>query len=166
MKLYGFWRSLATYRVKVAMALKGVAAQEVSIDLLKGGQHDREYVALNPQAVVEGGSPRFGLPQRLNLDGRGVRDVARSGERYLILAGPAEGGGRHRLYSWAGGDAVPVEQPKVVPKGFQAEGLVAGVGGASVDLLADDDSEKIDGKRCENLEDLTRRSFRALRVGL
>lgn len=65
MKLYGFWRSLATYRVKVAMALKGVAAQEVSIDLLKGRQHDREYVALNPQAVVpslvldDGGPPLF-----------------------------------------------------------------------------------------------------------
>jgi maleylacetoacetate isomerase/maleylpyruvate isomerase len=52
MKLYGFWRSLATYRVKVALALKGVKAEEVSIDLLKGRQHDREYVAVNPQAVV------------------------------------------------------------------------------------------------------------------
>jgi maleylacetoacetate isomerase len=65
MKLYGFWRSLATYRVKVAMALKGVKADEVSIDLLKGRQHDREYVAVNPQAVVpalvldDGGPPLF-----------------------------------------------------------------------------------------------------------
>ena len=52
MKLYGFWRSLATYRVKVALALKNVAVDEVSIDLLKGRQHDKDYVALNPQAVV------------------------------------------------------------------------------------------------------------------
>ncbi len=65
MKLYGFWRSLATYRVKVAMGLKGVRAEEVSIDLLKGRQHDREYVAVNPQAVVpalvldDGGPPLF-----------------------------------------------------------------------------------------------------------
>jgi maleylacetoacetate isomerase len=64
-KLYGFWRSLATYRVKVALALKGLAAEEVSIDLLKGRQHDKEYVAVNPQAVVpalvldEGGPPLF-----------------------------------------------------------------------------------------------------------
>ena len=34
MKLYGFWRSLATYRVRVAMSLKKVKAEEVSIDLL------------------------------------------------------------------------------------------------------------------------------------
>ena len=65
MKLYGFWRSLATYRVKVALALKGVKAEEVSIDLLKGRQYDREYVAVNPQAVVpalvldDGGPPLF-----------------------------------------------------------------------------------------------------------
>ena len=65
MKLYGFWRSLATYRVKVAMALKGVKAEEVSIDLLKGRQHDRAYTAVNPQAVVpalvldDGGAPLF-----------------------------------------------------------------------------------------------------------
>ena len=65
MKLYGFWRSLATYRVKVALALKGIKVDEVSIDLLKGMQHNPDYVALNPQAVVpalvldEGGPPLF-----------------------------------------------------------------------------------------------------------
>jgi maleylacetoacetate isomerase len=65
MKLYGFWRSLATYRVRVAMALKGLHADEISIDLLKGRQHTDEYKAVNPQGVVpalildEGGPPLF-----------------------------------------------------------------------------------------------------------
>ena len=65
MKLYGFWRSLATYRVKVALGLKGMKVDEVSIDLLKGMQHQPDYKAVNPQAVVpslildEGGSPLF-----------------------------------------------------------------------------------------------------------
>lgn len=65
MKLYGFWRSLATYRVKVALALKGLQAEEVSIDLLKGKQHEASYLAVNPQAVVpalvleDGGPPLF-----------------------------------------------------------------------------------------------------------
>jgi len=65
MKLYGFWRSLATYRVKVALALKGMKVDEVSIDILKGMQHQPDYKALNPQAVVpslvldEGGPPLF-----------------------------------------------------------------------------------------------------------
>src|SRR2546427_5958971 len=65
MRLYGFWRSLATYRVRVAMALKGVHAEEIWIDLLKGKQHTDEYRAVNPQGVVpalildEGGPPLF-----------------------------------------------------------------------------------------------------------
>jgi maleylacetoacetate isomerase len=65
MKLYGFWRSLATYRVKVALELKGVRVDEVSIDILKGMQHQPDYKAVNPQAVVpslildEGGAPLF-----------------------------------------------------------------------------------------------------------
>jgi maleylacetoacetate isomerase len=65
MKLYGFWRSLATYRVKVALALKGMKVDEVSIDLLKGMQHQPDYKVVNPQAVVpslvldEGGAPLF-----------------------------------------------------------------------------------------------------------
>lgn len=52
MKLYGFWRSLATYRVRTALALKGVQAEQVSINLLEGKQHSAEYKALNPQSVV------------------------------------------------------------------------------------------------------------------
>src|SRR3954463_15844681 len=65
MKLYGFWRSLATYRVKVALALKGLAAEEVSIDLLKGRQHDKDYVAVTPRGCgralfgEKGGPPLF-----------------------------------------------------------------------------------------------------------
>ncbi|HEV7820780.1 MAG TPA: glutathione S-transferase N-terminal domain-containing protein, partial [Burkholderiales bacterium] len=52
MKLYGFWRSLATYRVRVALALKGLSADVVSIDLLQGRQHDVSYRDVNPQGVV------------------------------------------------------------------------------------------------------------------
>jgi maleylacetoacetate isomerase len=64
-KLYGFWRSLASYRVRVALALKGLQAEEISIDLLKGKQHEGDYLAVNPQGVVpalildEGGTPLF-----------------------------------------------------------------------------------------------------------
>ena len=64
MKLYGFWRSLATYRVRVALALKGIEAEQVSINLLQGKQHSAEYKAVNPQSVVpalyvDAGPPLF-----------------------------------------------------------------------------------------------------------
>jgi len=52
MKLYGFWRSLATYRVRVGLAFKGIEVHEVSINLLQGVQHDNAYKAVNPQSVV------------------------------------------------------------------------------------------------------------------
>jgi maleylacetoacetate isomerase len=52
MKLYGFWRSLATYRVRAALAYKGIEAPEVSVNLLQGAQHKDEYKAVNPQSVV------------------------------------------------------------------------------------------------------------------
>ncbi|HZI83803.1 MAG TPA: maleylacetoacetate isomerase [Casimicrobiaceae bacterium] len=52
MKLYGFWRSLATYRVRTALALKGVDAPEISINILQGVQHKDEYRNVNPQSVV------------------------------------------------------------------------------------------------------------------
>jgi maleylacetoacetate isomerase len=65
MKLYGFWRSLASYRVRVALAIKGMQAEEISVDLLKGKQNEGDYLAVNPQGVVpalvldEGGPPLF-----------------------------------------------------------------------------------------------------------
>ena len=64
MKLYGFWRSLATYRVRVALGLKGIEAPEVSINLLQGAQHRDEYKAITPQSVVpalviDDGAPLF-----------------------------------------------------------------------------------------------------------
>jgi maleylacetoacetate isomerase len=64
MKLYGFWRSLATYRVRAALALKGIEAEQVSINLLQGKQHDEEYKRINPQSVVpalvvDGAAPLF-----------------------------------------------------------------------------------------------------------
>src|SRR5688572_26083859 len=52
LKLYGFWRSLATCRVRIALRLKGVPFEETSIDLMKGEQHAESYKAVNPQAVV------------------------------------------------------------------------------------------------------------------
>jgi maleylacetoacetate isomerase len=52
MKLYGFWRSLAAFRVRIVLNLKGQGFDEVSIDILQGRQFDPAYRALNPLAVV------------------------------------------------------------------------------------------------------------------
>ena len=83
MKLYGFWRSLASYRVRVALALKGMHAEEISIDLLKGRQNTDEYLAVNPQGVVpalmldEGGAPLVPVARHPRVPGRDPRPSRR-----------------------------------------------------------------------------------------
>jgi hypothetical protein len=52
MKLYTYWRSQASFRVRIALRLKGVIAETVSLDLLKGDQFDASYRTLNPEMVV------------------------------------------------------------------------------------------------------------------
>ena|SRR5438132_475630 len=52
MKLFTYWRSQASYRVRVAMRLKGLAMEKVSLDLLKGDQFAPDYRKLNPEGVV------------------------------------------------------------------------------------------------------------------
>ena len=54
MKLYSYFRSSAAYRVRIALNLKGVTAEQISIHLTKDGgrQHAAEYRAVNPQRRV------------------------------------------------------------------------------------------------------------------
>ena len=52
MKLFTYWRSQAAYRVRIALALKGLAMEKVSLDLLAGDQFASGYQKLNPEGVV------------------------------------------------------------------------------------------------------------------
>jgi maleylacetoacetate isomerase len=58
--LHDYWRSSASYRVRIALEHLGIAYRKVPVDLLKGEQRSDAYRAINPQ----------GLVPTLEIDGR------------------------------------------------------------------------------------------------
>lgn len=54
MKLYSYWRSTAAYRVRIALALKGLEYEYVPVHLIKEGgeQHTTDYRDKNPEGLV------------------------------------------------------------------------------------------------------------------
>jgi maleylacetoacetate isomerase/maleylpyruvate isomerase len=61
LELFAFWRTSATYRVRVALALKGMHAHERIVNLDAGEQRSEAFLAINPlgaiPALVEAGHP-------------------------------------------------------------------------------------------------------------
>lgn len=55
--LHSYWRSTAAWRVRIALALKGLRYDQVAHDLRTGAQRDAAYLQLNPQGLV----PAFDL---------------------------------------------------------------------------------------------------------
>ena len=52
MKLHGYFRSSASYRVRIALNLKGLSAEHLPHHLRKGEQRAPAYLAINPQGLV------------------------------------------------------------------------------------------------------------------
>jgi maleylpyruvate isomerase len=51
-KLYSYFRSSAAYRVRIALALKGLDYEYVSVQIAKGRQFEAAFAALNAQNLV------------------------------------------------------------------------------------------------------------------
>lgn len=54
MLLYDYWRSSASYRLRIALNLKGINYDQLSVHLVKDGgeQHKADYKSKNPQGLV------------------------------------------------------------------------------------------------------------------
>lgn len=52
MDLYSYWRSSASYRLRIALNLKGLAYNYCPINLLQGEQKSEAYLTINPQGLV------------------------------------------------------------------------------------------------------------------
>ena len=112
MQLYTYWRSQATFRVRIALQLKGLSAELRPLDLLKGDQHADAYRSLNPQMAV---------PTLIDDDGtRLVQSLAileDLDERYpeppLLPADPAARAHARALALALAADAHPFVTPRV-----------------------------------------------------
>lgn len=60
MKLFGYYRSSTSYRLRIALELKGLTFENVTVDLVKTEQKDTAYTSRNP----------FGSVPMLEADGR------------------------------------------------------------------------------------------------
>jgi maleylpyruvate isomerase len=52
MRLHGYFRSTASWRVRIALGLKGLAHEDVFHHLRRGDQRAPDYLAINPQGLV------------------------------------------------------------------------------------------------------------------
>jgi maleylpyruvate isomerase len=68
-KLHGYFRSSAAYRVRIALNLKGISVEHVAHHLRKGEQRAPGYLAINPQGLVPTfvGDDGVGLTQSLAI---------------------------------------------------------------------------------------------------
>jgi len=52
MILHGYWRSTTSYRVRIALNMKGIAYAQATHDLRSGAQYAPQYRTINPQGLV------------------------------------------------------------------------------------------------------------------
>ncbi len=110
--LHSFHLSLATYRVRIALALKGIAFEERTHDLTKGEQDATDFRAVNPAGAVpalEGATPEP-LTQSLAI----LEWLEETHPEPALL--PADAAGRARvrsLFLLTAADTHPIVVPRV-----------------------------------------------------
>ena len=115
-ELFSFWRTSATYRVRVAFNLKGVPRQERNVNLDAGEQRSEAFLKINPLGAIpalidhEGGQAALPLTQSLAI----LEFLDESYPSPALL--PADPHGRARVRSIAAmcvADTHPLITPRI-----------------------------------------------------
>lgn len=104
--------SLATYRVRIALHIKGVAFEERTHDLLQGQQHSPEYLSVNPAGSVPAleGATAVPLTQSLAI----LEWLEEVYPNAPLLPGDAAGRAKVRsMFLLTGADSHPLLVPRV-----------------------------------------------------
>jgi maleylacetoacetate isomerase/maleylpyruvate isomerase len=115
-ELFSFWRTSATYRVRVAFNLKGVAPQEHDINLDAGEQRSEAFLKINPMGAIpalvdhDSGQPRTPLTQSQAI----LEFLDETYPTPALLPGDAHGRARVRsLAALLAADTHPLITPRV-----------------------------------------------------
>lgn len=119
---------------------------------------------LNPADVIEGLPPKFEPMIELDLGGRGVRDLANAGDKFLVIAGARDGRNEFALFHWDAKTNSPSQMesqlgilnPEAI---FRFAEDPAGV----YQILSDDGALKVGDKDCKKLKEPFRK-FRAAQL--
>jgi len=112
--LYGYWRSTAAWRVRIALNLKGIAWTSRTVHLLRDGGEQRrpEYLRLNPQGLL----PALAIDGQLLTQSLAIIEYLEETRATPALL-PADAAGRVRVRSLAqlvAGDLHPLNNLRVL----------------------------------------------------
>ena len=115
-ELFAFWRTSATYRVRVGLNLKGLQAQERQVNLEAGEQRSADYLKINPMAAIPAlidhapGAPAGALTQSLAI----LEFLEETQAEPALLPADAQGRARVRsLCLMLAADTHPLITPRV-----------------------------------------------------
>lgn len=119
---------------------------------------------LNPREIVTDAQARarFGEPLLLDLQGLGLRSLARTGNRYLMIAGSYDGEGASKLFEWQGSTNQPrlLAHPELKGLNPEAIEILPGDGPARLLVVSDDGNLRIGGAPCKEVADPEMKYFR------
>lgn len=93
--LYDFWRSSASYRVRIGLGLAGVAFRTVAVDLLSGANRTEAHLKRNPQGLV----PALAIDGRMLTQSVAILEYLDETRRAGLL--PTDPAGRARVRALA-----------------------------------------------------------------
>ncbi|MGB1105166.1 MAG: maleylacetoacetate isomerase [Alphaproteobacteria bacterium] len=110
--LYDYWRSSASFRVRIALHLKGIAFTSVAVDLLAGGQRTGTHLARNPQGLV----PALAIDGMMMTQSLAILEYldARTPEPSLMPDDPAEAARLRAIAHSIAMEIHPICNPSVV----------------------------------------------------
>lgn len=95
--LYDYWRSSASYRVRIALGLAGLEFEAVSVNLLEGEHLGDEHMRRNPQGLV----PTLEIDGHVFSQSLAIIEYLDETGRYRFLPAEAEGRVRVRTLAYA-----------------------------------------------------------------